>query len=137
MVKREHLVGEVADDQAGMAGAIVVASIDAHARAGNAIFAEGDAGSDAAFSSNVPFVLVQIKLVGLGVVGEQNVGPAVAVVIENRDAQALRGVDRQSPAFCGRVFELAVAQVVPQPRATFLCTIPACSTTCARHRACR
>ena len=44
----------------------------------------------------------------------QNIGPAVAVVIENGDAEAFRSRIVE-PGFLRGVFELAVAEVVPQP----------------------
>ena len=37
-------------------------------------------------------VLVEVEFVRLRVVGDQDVGPAVGVVVENRDTEALRGV---------------------------------------------
>ena len=46
VIQRQHLVGEVADDDAGASGVIVVCRIDAHAGARHTVFAEGDAGRD-------------------------------------------------------------------------------------------
>ena len=40
VIQREHLIGEVADDHAGMAAAVVVGGVDAHAGAGYTIFAK-------------------------------------------------------------------------------------------------
>ena len=58
VVEREHLVGEIGDDDAGVARAVVVGGIHAHAGAGDAVFAECDAGRDAR-SSNVPLCLLR------------------------------------------------------------------------------
>ena len=69
MVEREHLVGEVGDDDAGMAGAVVVAGINPHAGTRHAVFTEGDSGRDRPLLK-CAILLVQIKLVGLSVVGE-------------------------------------------------------------------
>ncbi len=87
VIKRNHLIGEVADDDAGVAAAIVIGGVHAHAGASHAIFAESYTRRNAALFERSVF-LVQVKLVGLGVVGNQNIGPAVAVVIENGDAEA-------------------------------------------------
>ena len=87
VVEREHLVGEIGDDQAGAAGAVVIGGVDAHAGARDAIFAEGDSGGNSALFEGA-VLLIQVKLVGLRVVGDQDVGPSIVVVIENGDAQA-------------------------------------------------
>src|SRR5258708_37635125 len=88
VVEREHLVGKICNDQAGAAGAVVIGGIDAHASAGNAVFAEGDArGNSALFEGAV--LLIQVELVGLRVVGDQDVGPSVVVVVEDRDTETL------------------------------------------------
>ena len=107
MVQRKHLVGKIGDDDAGMAGAVVVAGIGAHAGAGHPVFTEGNTRRECPlFERSV--LLVEIKFVGLGVVGEQNVGPSVAVVIENGDAQALGGGIVES-CLLRRVFKFPVA----------------------------
>ena len=85
MIERKHLVGKIRNDQAGAARAVVIDGINAHAGAGNAIFAEGDAGGNRAlFEGSV--LLIQVELVGLRVVRDQDVRPSIVVVIENRDA---------------------------------------------------
>ena len=85
VVERNHLVGEVADDDAGVPAAVVVGGVGAHSGAGYAVFAEGDAGGDAALFEGSVF-LIEVELVRLRVVGDQEVGPAVGVVIEDCDA---------------------------------------------------
>src|SRR5205814_6835823 len=42
VIERHHLIGEVADDHAGLAGAVVIGSVDTHAGAGDSIFAKRD-----------------------------------------------------------------------------------------------
>src|SRR6266568_9368595 len=113
VIKREHLIGKVSNDQACTAGAVVVGSINAHAGASDTIFAEGDASGNSFFFKG-SIVFVQIELVGLGIVGEHDVGPAVAVVIENGDAKSLRSVVKKV-SFLSGVFKLSVAEIVPQP----------------------
>src|SRR4051812_24804126 len=92
---------------------IVISRIDAHAGARNAILAEGNARRNSLLLKG-SIVFVEVELVRLGVVGEKNIGPAVTVVIKNREAQALGSVI-EKVRFLRRVFELAVAQVVPKP----------------------
>src|SRR5215469_3491033 len=112
VIERNHLVGEVADQNTRVAAAVVVGGIGAHARTGDSVFAEADAGGDPTLLKG-SVLLVDVELVGLGVVGDQNVRPAVGVVVENRDAEAFRGGIVQA-SLLRRVFELASAQVVPK-----------------------
>ncbi len=97
-----------------MAGAVVVGGVDTHAGAGHAVFTEGDAGGDSLLLEGA-VLLVQVELVGLGVVGEENVGPAIVVVVEDGDAEAF-GSGVKEAGFLGGIFELAAAQVVPEAR---------------------
>src|SRR4029077_19751464 len=69
VIKRDHLVGKVADDDAGVAATVVVGGVDAHAGARNSIFAESYAGRHTAFLEGAVF-LVEVELVGLGIVGD-------------------------------------------------------------------
>ena len=74
----------------GHAGAVVVGGVDAHAGARHSVFAVGDSGRHA-FLGERTVAIVDVELVRLGIVGRSaDVGPAVLVVIEDRDAQALR-----------------------------------------------
>src|SRR5207253_10967720 len=65
------------------------------------------------FEGSVTFI--EIKLVGLGVVGEQDVGPAIVVVVENSDSQAL-GRRLVKSRLLRHIGKLAAALVVPKPR---------------------
>src|SRR2546423_358377 len=95
-----------------MAAAVVVGGVGAHAGAGNTILAEADPGGHAAlFEAAVLFI--QVELVGLSVIGDDNVGPAVFVVIQNRDSEAFRSWISQA-SFLRRVFKAAIAEVVPE-----------------------
>ena len=86
MVQRHHLVREVADDEAGPAAAVVVGGVDAHARARDAGFVERDAGRHADVREGA-VSLVAIQLVRLRVVGDEQIEPAVGVVIDQGDAE--------------------------------------------------
>src|SRR5260370_31015224 len=82
VVERKHLIGKIGDHHAGIAGMIVIGSVHAHAGAGHAVFAEGDSGDHALFGKGAVAV-VAVELVGLRVVGEEQIGPAVVVVVEH------------------------------------------------------
>src|SRR6185369_12348929 len=92
--------------------AVVVGGVHAHAGARRASLAEGDA-RDHGVVSKRPVVVVAIKLVWLSVVGDEEIHPAVVVVIEQSDAERLarRIVDA---GLGGDVFERAVAAIVKQ-----------------------
>src|SRR5260370_17211646 len=114
VIERNHLIRPGADDATGVAAAIVVSCVHAHAGTRHAVFAECDAGGDAAlFKGSILFI--QIELVGLRVIGNQNVGPAIAVVIENGYAQTLRSRVAE-PGFGGGIFKLPSPKVMPQPQ---------------------
>ena len=87
VVEGKHLIGEICDDNAGMAGAVIICRVNAHPSARDSIFTESDACSHTTLLEAAIF-FVQVKLVRLRVVGQQDVRPAVAVVIENRNAKA-------------------------------------------------
>src|SRR5712692_11187838 len=117
-----------------MPGAVIVGGVDAHAGAGHTILAKGDSRRDAPLLKRA-VAFVQVKLVGLSIVGQQNVGPAVSVVVEDSDAEAL-GSWVVELGFLRGIFELAVAQVVPQPcRRTLVGLRRAVGFVCAVERA--
>ena len=115
LVERDHLVREVADDQARPAGAVVVGRVHAHAGARDAGLVEGDAGGDADVGERA-VLLVLVEAVRLRVVGHEQIEPAVAVVIEQRDAERL-GRRIEDAGLLRRVLELPVAEVPEERRA--------------------
>ena len=84
-VEADHFVVEIGDGYAGKTGAVEIGGIDAHACAGFAFFAEGDAGFDGDIFERA-VALIAVELVGLRVVGDEKVGPAVAIVVEHGNA---------------------------------------------------
>src|ERR1019366_3499410 len=93
---------------------IVIAGVRAHGSTRDSVFSEGDARGYGLFGKGTVLV-VAVELVGLRVVGDEEVGPAVAVVVEEGDAQGLTGgVSEAGPL--GDIFELAVAQIVVELR---------------------
>ena len=115
LVKGNHLVGEVADHQAWPAGAVVVGGVDAHAGARDARFVERHARGDGDVGEGA-VLLVLVEPVRLGVVGDEQIEPAVAVVIEQRDAERLRGRVVET-GLLRRVLEPAIAEVAIERRA--------------------
>ena len=119
----------------GLPGAVEVAGVDAHAGARLAFGAERQPGFDGDVLERA-VAQVAIELVRLRVVGDEQIGPAVLVVVEHRDAQRLRA--RVEDAARRRdVFERAVAAIAEQPAACRRGTLPACSRTSACRRDCR
>ena len=112
VIQRKHLVREIRDQYAGVSRMIVVGRVHTHARTRYAVFAERHARHDG-FLCKRAVAVVAKKLVRLGVVGEQKVGPAVVVVIEHGDAESFRGRVAESRLLCD-VFKRAVAAIVPQ-----------------------
>ena len=77
-VEADHFVVEVGDGDAGRAGVVEIGDVDAHAGARLAFGAEGDSSLDGDFFE-CAVALVAVELVGLGVVGDEQIGPAIAV----------------------------------------------------------
>ena len=112
-VEGHHFVVEIGDGDASSAGVVEIRDVDAHAGARLAVFAEGHAGAHGnVFEGAV--AQIAVELVGLRVVGDQEVRPAVAVVIEQGHAQRFRsGVE--DAALGGDILERAVAAIAKQP----------------------
>src|SRR5260370_42037054 len=60
-------------------------------------------------------VVVQVKLVRLGIVGDQEIGPAVVIVVKPGDAKSFGGRVVEA-GFLRHIFKLAIAKVVPEAR---------------------
>ena len=97
----------------GDAGVVEIGDVDSHAGARFAFAAEGDSGLDGGIFEGA-VALVAVKLVGLSVVGDEQIGPAVAVLVEQGDAERFRTAVEDS-AGGGDIFERAVAAIVKQP----------------------
>ncbi len=113
-VQRHHLVREVADHQARTSRAVVVRRVHAHGRARDPCVVERDARHDADVGERaVP--LVAIEPVRLGVVCAEQIEQAVAVVVDQRDAEHLARRIVQ-PGFLRDVLERAVSLVPVEHR---------------------
>ena len=112
-IETDHLVVEVGDGDPGAAGVVEVAGIDTHPRPRLAVLAEGDAGLQRHVLERA-VAQIPIQLVRLRVVGDEEIGPAVLVVVDHRHAERFRaGVE--DAARGGDVLERAVAAVTEQP----------------------
>src|SRR6185369_10951996 len=87
VVERDTLVGEVSDDDALPARAVVITRIDTHPGARRACFAERHAGDHGVVGEGA-VVVVAVELVWFGVVGDEEIHPTVVIVIEQCDAQS-------------------------------------------------
>src|SRR5258705_13146027 len=103
-------VSEISDHNPLPSRAVIVAGIYAHARARCACFAKGHAGGHRLIcKSTVAVVLVE--LIWLSVVGNEEIHPTVAVVVEQCDPERFAGGIVESSALCD-VFKSAVTPVV-------------------------
>ncbi len=112
-VEPDHLLIEVRDGHAHAAGVVEVARVDAHAGARTPLGAERDARRNAHLAKPaVP--QVPVELVRLRVVGDDEIGPPVALIVDERDTERLRA-RVEDAARRGHVLERAVAAIAEQP----------------------
>src|SRR5437899_1259734 len=122
-IQTDHLIVEISDSDTGCAGVVEIGDIDSHTGARFAFAAEGDASLDGSlFESAV--MLVAIEVIGFRVVGDEEVGIAVVVVVADGYAHAVElDIKAGSRRYIG---EGAVAIVVIEAKSTvgFLMTRP-------------
>src|SRR5262249_33303845 len=90
-----------------------VAHVHPHAGAGFALCAERQASID----SNIfelSICQVAIELVGLRIIGDKEIGPAILIEIEDSNAERFRAAVKNA-AVGGDVFKCAVAAIVEEP----------------------
>src|SRR6266404_1495431 len=112
-VQSDHLVVEISDGDAGAAGIFEVTDIHAHAGTRFAVGAEGQT----RFNGHVlEFSVAQIaiKLVGLSVVGNEKIGPAILIEIEHGNTERFRTGVKDS-AGGSNIFERSVAAIAEKP----------------------
>jgi hypothetical protein len=85
-VEANHFVVEVGDGNPRHPGVLVIGHIYAHAGASFSVVAERDSGFDGHVSKGA-IVIVPVEFVGLGIVGDKQIRPAVLVVIQHGDSQ--------------------------------------------------
>src|SRR5438067_1717504 len=98
----------------GAAGTVVIGGIDAHSAARDAVFSEGYTCRHALFGKGAVLVIA-IKFIRLGIVGDKNIGPAVAVVVEHGHAQRFAG-SLADTGLLSDVFKFTAAGIVVQLR---------------------
>src|SRR6202022_476937 len=91
LVQGVALVSQVGDKEVGPAIIIIVGEIDAHAGEGATVAIDGDLRHEADFFKGA-VALIVIEELDHGVVGDEKVDLSVAVVIGDRDTQALAGL---------------------------------------------
>src|SRR5258708_6122545 len=116
VIEREHLVRKISDQEAGEARVVVIRRVHTHACTGNTVFAESDSGDDR-FFGKCSVAIVAIKLVRLGVIRKEKIGPAVIVVIEQGETESLRSGVAET-GFLRDVFKCAAAAIVPETNGT-------------------
>jgi hypothetical protein len=115
VVEAEHLVREVPDQERGPAAAAVVGRVRAHPRAGDARLAEGDTRGHADVAE-AAVAAIAIELVRLRVVGDEQVGPGVGVVVDEGEAERL-GARVLEPRLLRGVLEDAAREAAVEPKA--------------------
>src|SRR3989442_3004483 len=86
LIKRIALIGESGDDKIRQTIVVVIGEVHAHARKGAAVSVHGNTGEESDFlKRSVTFVV--IKKLDHGVVGDEDVEAAVAIVIRKGDAE--------------------------------------------------
>ena len=112
VVAKKHVafVGEIGDHDIGTAIIIVVAEIRAHAGEGLAILVVSNARQQPDFAERAVAVVVVEKTLHR-IVGDEDVGEAIAVVVGERDAQSF-AIGIGDAGFLGNVGEGAVSIVV-------------------------
>src|SRR5262249_48936872 len=80
-IQPDHLIVKVRDANTRDTGVLEIGDIDSHAGTGLSFAAEGNSGFDRDILKGA-IVLIAVELVGLRVVGNKKVRPAVAVFVE-------------------------------------------------------
>src|SRR5207302_1360110 len=105
------LLFEVRDEKAEAAAVVVIAPIDAHIAELHTFAAEGHTSEHARVGEGT-VVIVVIEIVGDRVVGDEEVGPAVVVVVHPHDAEAVVADVVMDAGLDGNFLEGAVAAIV-------------------------
>ena len=85
-IETDHFVVEIGDGHTGLARTIEISRVDAHAGACFSFRAERQTG----LHRNVlklPVLQITVQLIGLRIIGHQQIRPAVLIVVEHRHSQ--------------------------------------------------
>ena len=81
-VQRDHFIIKIRDGNTGCAGVIEIGDVHSHSRPSLAIVGKSHPGFHRdVFKASV--TQIAIELVGLGIVGDEQIGPAVMIVVEH------------------------------------------------------
>src|SRR6266581_4930631 len=105
------LLLEVRDEEAEAAAVVVITPIDAHVAELHAFAAESHAGEHAHVGEGA-VVIVMVEIVGDGVVSDEEIGPAIVIVVHPHDPEAVVADVIVDAGLDGDVFELAVAETM-------------------------
>src|SRR5258706_4810671 len=87
-IQRIGLLLKVRDEEAKTAAMVVIAPIDSHIPELHAFAAKGHA-TEHANVGECPIMVVVVEIVGDGIVGDEEIGPAIVVVIHPHDSKAV------------------------------------------------
>src|SRR6266478_6436112 len=110
-IQRIGLLLKVRDEEAETAAMVVIAPVNAHVAQFHAFAAEGYAAEHSHVGER-SVVIVVIEIVGDGVVGDEEIGPSVVVVIHPHDAQAVVADLIVDAGFDGNFFKGSVTAIV-------------------------
>src|SRR5258707_1327745 len=111
-IEAHHLIIEICDGETRGSRVVIVCRIYAHAAARLAVFTEGDTGAHGDLLK-LSVAQVAVELIGLGIVGYEEVGPAVLIIIEHGDAERFGGGVKQA-GLGGDIFKAAIAFVAEE-----------------------
>src|SRR5260370_695870 len=110
-IQRIGLLLKVRDEEDKTAAMVVIAPIDSHVAQLYAFAAAGYAAEHSHVGER-SVVIVVIEIVGDGVVGNEEIGPAVVVIVDPHDAEAVVADVIVDTCFDGNFLERAVAPIV-------------------------
>ena len=136
VVQGKHLIREVGDHYTRISRPVVVRRVHAHSGTCNPLFAEGDAGQNAAFSK-AALSVVDVQPIGLCVVGEKDIRPEILICVKHGNAQRFGCIVQQTGCPCC-IFECPVATVPPKTHGRSLVGFRrtvglSCSIQCAKQ----
>src|SRR5437660_641879 len=111
VIERVGLLLKMRDEEAEAAAVVVIAPVYAHVAELHPFAAESYARKHAHVCEGA-VVIVMIKIVGNGIVGDQEIGPAIVVVVNPHDAEAVVADFVVDSGFDGNFLKRAVAAIV-------------------------
>ncbi len=110
-VKTIGLFGKMGDEEAEPSAVVEIGEIHAHVAELHAFATEREAGEHA-YVRKGAVVIVVVKVVGNGIIGDEQVRPAIIVVVRPHHTQAVIADFVANASFCGDFFKSAIAAIV-------------------------